>query len=351
MKTKRIYGLPSWVPDWSVNIAIPYGYESGCFPIFHAGRGNKKPYIHAEVDISGPPDILGVKAVLLCEIDKVGTHFMEHSSRRLAHPMDSPTLLPWSIFRFFREVRAICELASQQPNSASIPSTAKLDQAVWITTTGGHGLTQTTEQSLLGGRTVDGKPLLGYLWDFQLQMEVHSTITKRRRDGLASITTTWVANRPRDPRKRFPILSTLHASFKYWIGRLLVELLHLYWLYRWYIMKPYILLNKESEDMIYHGIFGVQKTEIGMLKHVLNRHTHRKCFVSIAGHVGLGPVDTKVGDVVVVPLGATVPVVLSPGAMAQEPWTYVGEAYCHGFMDGEALVEANKSDTRWFTIK
>jgi hypothetical protein len=143
----------------------------------------------------------------------------------------------------------------------------------------------------------------------------------------------------------------MHASFVYWTSRLLVEVLHLYWLYRFFIMQPYILLRKDSEDMLYHGIFGVQKTDIGILKHVLDRHTRRKCFVSRAGHVGLGPVDTHPGDVVVVPLGATVPVVLRPGATIKYSWTYVGEAYCHGFMDGEALVDANKLDTRWFKIK
>ena len=350
VETKRIHGLPSWVPDWSANVVIPHGYRSGCLPMFNAGGGNREPYIYPEVDVSSP-GILSVTAILLCKIDRVGTHFMELSSRRLAHPMESPTLLPRSIFGFFREVRELCKWASEQPNSASIPSTAKLDEAVWVTTTGGHGFTQTTERSLLGTQVVDGKPLLGYLWDFQLQMEVHSTIMKRRRDGLASIATTWAANTHQDPRNRFPLLSTLHASFVYWTSRLLVEVLHIYWLYRFFIMQPYILLRKDSEDMLYHGIFGVQKTDIGILKYVLNQHTRRKCFVSRAGHVGLGPVDTHPGDVVVVPLGATVPVVLRPGATVKDPWTYVGEAYCHGFMDGEALVDANKLATRWFKIK
>ncbi|KAG4439709.1 hypothetical protein IFR05_004787 [Cadophora sp. M221] len=350
MDTKRIDGLPSWVPDWSANVVIPYGYHSGCIPMFNAGGGNREPYVCPEVDVSSP-NILSVKGILLCKIDRVGEHFMEPSSRRPAHPMETPTLLPQSIFHFFREVRELCEWASKQPNSASIPSIAKLDEAVWVTTTGGHGFTKTTEQSLLGTRIVDGKPLLGFLWDFQLQMDLLPTAIKRRRDGLASISTTWAANKRGDPTNRFPLLSTLYASFIYWSSRLLVEVLHLYRLYRIFIMQPYIFLFKESEDMLYYSIFGAQKTDIGFLKYVLGRHTRRKCFVSRAGHVGLGPVDTHLGDVVVVPLGATLPVVLRPGTTVNDPWTYVGEAYCHGFMDGEALVDANKPDKRWFKIK
>jgi len=348
-ETKRIHELPSWVPDWSANVVIPHGYKSGCFPMFNAGGGKKEPYIYPEVDVSSP-GILSVTAIPLCEIDRVGTHYMEFSSCRPAHLVESPTILPRSIFRFFREVRELCEWASEQPQSASIPSTAKLDEAVWVTTTGGHGLTQTTERSLLGTRIVDGKPLLGFLWDFQLQMELLPTIKKRRWDGLESIATTWAVNTHEDPSNRFSLLSTLHASFVYWASRLLIEVLNLYWLYRVFIMQPYILLKKDMEDMLYHGIFGVRKTDIGILKSVLSQHTRRKCFVSRAGHVGLGPVNTHPRDVVVIPLGATVPVVLRPAATVNDPWTYVGEAYCYGFMDGEALVDANKLDTRWFKI-
>jgi hypothetical protein len=182
-------------------------------------------------------------------------------------------------------------------------------------------------------------------------MDVLSTIRKRRWDGLESIATAWADNTHEDPSNRFPLLSTLYASFVYWASRLLVEVLNLYWLYRLFIMQPYILLKKDMEDMLYFGIFGVQKTDIGILKSVLNRHARRKCFVSRAGHVGLGPVNTHPRDVVVIPLGATVPVVLRPAATVKDPWTYVGEAYCHGFMDGEALVDANKLDARCFKIK
>jgi hypothetical protein len=148
-----------------------------------------------------------------------------------------------------------------------------------------------------------------------------------------------------------PFIPTLRASFIHWASRLLVEVLHLYWLYRLFIMKPYLLLREDVEDMLYHGIFGVQKIDVGILKSVLDRHTRRKCFASRRGHVGLGPVGTHPGDVVVVPLGATVPFILRPGPTAEDPWTYVGEAYCHGFMDGEALMAGNGLDMRWFEIK
>jgi hypothetical protein len=350
-KTKKIHGLPSWVPDWSSEVLVlPHGYRAGSFPIFNAGGGNRAPYTYSEVDASRP-GILRVKAILLCEIERAGIHFMVHSSRRLSHPLESPTVLPRSIFHFFGEVRELCEWASKLPNSASISSTDDLDEAIWVTSTGGHGLKQTTERSLLGSQMANGKPLLGYLWEFQLQMDILPTIMKRRRDSLASIAKTWSANTHGPTGNRLPFIPTLRASFIHWASRLLVEVLHLYWLYRFFIMKPYLLLREDVEDMLYHGIFGVQKIDVGILKSVLDRHTRRKCFASRRGHVGLGPVGTHPGDVVVVPLGATVPFILHPGPTAEDPWTYVGEAYCHGFMDGEALMAGNGLDMRWFEIK
>lgn len=86
-----------------------------------------------------------------------------------------------------------------------------------------------------------------------------------------------------------------------------------------------------------------------MLKYVLAQHVRRMCFASGAGHLGLRPVGMQLGDVVVVPLGATLPVILRPGKTATEPW-YVGEAYCHGLLSGEALTEENELDTRHFEI-
>lgn len=144
-------------------------------------------------------------------------------------------------------------------------------------------------------------------------------------------------------------LARFRASLVYWIGRLMVETRHIYWCQKFFLARPFI--KKESVDFLYHGVFGAQRAEIGMLKSVLERHVRRKCFASGAGHVGLGPTDTKSGDVVVVLMGSSVPVILRPGLTPTGPWKYVGEAYCHGFMHGEALREGDGVETKWFKIR
>ena len=348
--------LPSWVPDWSTNLTIPHGYQLGGFPIFNAGGGNGSLKPNALPEVTGDvlkPGILKIRAVLLCKVDRLGTHFLQLSSRQPSHQFDSPTIVARTIFNFFRDVQDTCKWASHRPNSASIPSTDELDRAVWVTTTGGHGLMLTTEKCLMGRQPVNGQPLLGYLWDFQLEMDVLPTIMKRRRDHLNRIAATWTSNTQQstETRSRLLFLWQLYALLLYWAGRLFAEMYHLYWLWKYLCALPYLLWDRDSEDMMYGGIFGLQwKVDLGMLKFVLARHVRRKCFASGAGHVGLGPVGMELGDVVVVPLGATLPVILRPGATATEPWRYVGEAYCHGFMTGEALAEGNGLETRHFEI-
>ena len=155
-------------------------------------------------------------------------------------------------------------------------------------------------------------------------MDVLPTIMKTLRERLASIGDAWTANARQSARSGLRFLSGLLASLVHWRSRLVVERLHLYRLWKYACGLPYVLIRRESEDMIYPTVFGVPMPDVGMLTFVLARHARRKYFVSDAGHVGLGPVGMQLGDAVVVPVGATVPVILRPGAADTEPWTYVG---------------------------
>lgn len=61
----------------------------------------------------------------------------------------------------------------------------------------------------------------------------------------------------------------------------------------------------------------------------------RKLFLSIDGHVGLAPSNSKPGDLICIIFGATGPFILRPSA--NEKFELVGEAYVYGVMDGEWL--------------
>jgi hypothetical protein len=55
------------------------------------------------------------------------------------------------------------------------------------------------------------------------------------------------------------------------------------------------------------------------------------------GFIGLAPRRVREGDVVVVFYGSSVPFVLRPTGDSGGTYTFVGEAYCDGIMDGEVL--------------
>ncbi|KAF2146190.1 uncharacterized protein K452DRAFT_107214 [Aplosporella prunicola CBS 121167] len=73
----------------------------------------------------------------------------------------------------------------------------------------------------------------------------------------------------------------------------------------------------------------------------------QRFFVTKRGFIGQGPVDVEIGDHVYVLFGSRVPFVLrpvdarsgAPGTQHSRSFQYIGDAYVHGIMDGEALYD------------
>jgi hypothetical protein len=64
----------------------------------------------------------------------------------------------------------------------------------------------------------------------------------------------------------------------------------------------------------------------------------RVLFTTNQGFLGLGPPSTQIGDQACLLFGGDVPYILRPQASApRNTWTFVGEAYIHGWMDGEMM--------------
>jgi hypothetical protein len=77
---------------------------------------------------------------------------------------------------------------------------------------------------------------------------------------------------------------------------------------------------------------------------------HGRAFVSTRhGRIGLAPKHTQPGDVVVILWNAGSPYVLRP--VGNRNFKLVGEAYIHGLMYGEALVERQGVANEWFTLE
>ena len=69
---------------------------------------------------------------------------------------------------------------------------------------------------------------------------------------------------------------------------------------------------------------------------------NRRFFITREGHMGLGPRNIEPGDVVCILLGAQVPFVLRA---VNDHYVLLGECYCHGIMDGEAVRQADGGES------
>ncbi|KAH7124993.1 heterokaryon incompatibility protein, partial [Dactylonectria estremocensis] len=69
---------------------------------------------------------------------------------------------------------------------------------------------------------------------------------------------------------------------------------------------------------------------------------NKRPYLSKEGYVGMGPVTTAPGDVIAVLVGARVPFVLRPKGAGK--FSFLGEAYCDGIMDGEITEARSKQD-------
>jgi hypothetical protein len=82
---------------------------------------------------------------------------------------------------------------------------------------------------------------------------------------------------------------------------------------------------------------------IKFLNVVFDATSNRLVFTTSDGRICLGPRAVEVGDVVAVLLGCDSPLVLRPNGLGQ--FKVIGEAYCHGVMQGEALL--GPFDSMW----
>jgi hypothetical protein len=92
------------------------------------------------------------------------------------------------------------------------------------------------------------------------------------------------------------------------------------------------------------------KTNILHLDHpVINDATsNRRLLLSSRGYVGLAPAAMQPGDVIAILFGSQMPMILRKVNMH---WLFIGEAYVHGIMYGEALDQLDLTkDVETFTI-
>ncbi|SPO05573.1 related to heterokaryon incompatibility protein (het-6OR allele) [Cephalotrichum gorgonifer] len=71
----------------------------------------------------------------------------------------------------------------------------------------------------------------------------------------------------------------------------------------------------------------------------LEAFCERRVYVTDTGYLGLGNHNMKEGDLTAVLVGMSHPCILRPREGSEGGYTFIGEAYCHGFMDGEGIAD------------
>lgn len=81
---------------------------------------------------------------------------------------------------------------------------------------------------------------------------------------------------------------------------------------------------------------GTRKPSLHLLETAQRFEASKILFSTLNGYIGLGPKDSRKGDIAVLILGARVPFILRPTAKGRH--RLIGECYIHGIMDGEFVA-------------
>ncbi|KAK6069795.1 Heterokaryon incompatibility protein 6, OR allele 5 [Seiridium cupressi] len=355
--------LPSWVPDWSVDLKLSHGYLSLTQPVYAAGGG--MPEDLPEIDkVTGQLSASGLiigrisyvgKCIISQRTDLPVLEQLDYPSFKRFHEEADQVLMragsitgcpsPWGSDAQLRR-RAVVGLSDfglttkymadrygYSPDAAYEKLETFYEQAlIW----GQHLIdTQATVRSYSLSNIIRTIGIAPYYWVPASETDViHLCATNPLAAGkiwltglldfavdmaavcVASARVTWTAKWVQYTRRirglRFPnqhdSLSDRHEALRK-VG-----------------LDPEIVLGREMADY----------------RDFVFRNIGHRLYMTEGGSVGVGPETMQAGDLSVILYGATVPHILRPQSTPDREvknmlWTYLGEAYCDGVMEGQLL--------------
>ncbi|KAI0190647.1 hypothetical protein EV127DRAFT_429740, partial [Xylaria flabelliformis] len=364
--------LPSWVPDWSADpLRTPHGYSDLTTPVFCAGARRDR----AEVTVEVSKGVLRVSAVPLGRVIRVGVCCIQRDESATIENIEF-----MSARRFFEEIDVFMEAAAQisLANAPDISDDQRRLQSTIRLSDGGHSARQFSAQ--FNAATADallqdchrhasqwGKKLI----DVEAQNQLMSSFT-----GM--IQSAGVMPWHWTPHSEIDVIRLCatdpFAAARLWMKGFFLTVLDV-GLVLWYIAKLRLVITIVSFRQKRATLINLDRPELAanlgkggfqselllsqeweLYTSNLFRNIGRRLLLTDTGYVGLGPSYSKVGDAIVVIPGGSVPHILRPrtsskvGLHSQNAtwWSYVGEAYCDGIMDGELVTE--ECATRVFKI-
>ncbi|KAK8148693.1 hypothetical protein G3M48_009450 [Beauveria asiatica] len=358
-------GLPSWVPDWTMELALPVAWQDLHKPAFAAGGG--PPYAGqvrffdeaatAATATAAVTRKVAIKGVFIGRVAATGQATYTLSRRSGGHvhiKYDDAKLM-------FDEVDRLTREAQPAHHAAAAPSPETLTHTRLRVYDSGLSARHLTAQyspaagmerllelqaciADVGGRILRSAAVARSFSLFNIYATVGitpwyvdyysaTTVLRRLARGplhLARTVVLALADLLTD------VVGLCAASARMWLATTRDKLVRRFARVDLRQRGDYLRSLGLDPDITGHADFLAFCTNI-------ERNVGRRAFRTREGHVGMGPGETELGDAVVVLYGMTTPLVLRPVEAREEDdgeeeeWTVVGEAYCDGVMNGEAL--------------
>ncbi|KAK1238184.1 hypothetical protein MKX08_002763 [Trichoderma sp. CBMAI-0020] len=360
---KETEDLPSWVPDWAMNLAIPAAYSSLKQATFAAGISAAH---EALVTVRGSPAQLHIKGIAVDEIMEVGTQLYRAQLR----PQVSEQVDYRSVKTFFDEVAAFAKAAAfttrdQNSTDSENPQDPGLLMRLCDSSLSYRHLTQTLgpagglerlqalHSSLytIGERLIRSDEFIASYhitriyqtigivpWYLGLMPEMDS-LQVCALDPLISGKIAYEAAKDIIT----DAAGLLIASARVWFASK-------YIMFRHRFGKVNIRPSPESVERIGLDPNVSLGPDMNVLTTNMLKNLRRRLYRTRAGYVGLGPAEMEAGNSLVIFHGGTTPHILKKldTQRGVDEYQYLGEAYCDGLMDGE-IFEGTKPE-RMFVL-
>ncbi|KAM0445897.1 hypothetical protein ACHAO4_009607 [Trichoderma viride] len=362
---KETGDLPSWVPDWAMNLAIPAAYSSLKEAIFAAGRSTAH---EALISVKGSPAQLHIKGIAVDEIVEVGTQLYRAQLRpQVAEQIDYR-----SAKTFFDEVTKFAKAAvvtSKEQDSTGSENTpepgllmrlcdSSLSYRQFTQTlgpTGGLERLQALHSSLytLGERLIKSDEFVASYritriyqtvgiipWYLKLMPEM-DTLRVCALDPLITGKIAYEAAKDLIT----DVAGLLIVSARVWFASKYITFRHRFG-------KLNLRPSHESVEKIGLDPNVSLGPDMSILTTNMLKNLRRRLYRTRTGFVGLGPAELEAGNSLVIFHGGTTPHILKKLDTQREAdeYQYLGEAYCDGLMDGEIFEDDTKSERMFILV-
>lgn len=356
---KKTAGLPSWVPDWAMDLVLPVAWQALHRPAFAAGGPPDAAFAKVgddDDDASAGSRSISIKGVLIGRVVAIGqeTYKSEDDPQFLEKIRYTDAKLMFDEVDRFVHSALTGNAAATPPTPETLAHTslrvydsglvARQLTAELGSPAAAMRRLQTVQSSVshLGARLLRSAAAARAYSLFNVYATVGITpwyvdyyrataVLHRLARGPVALARTVVlalADLVED------VVGICVAAARVWVATTRIALRRR--------LAPGARLNVPDASYVDAGLDPevVRSEHAAAFALSLERNIGRRVFRTAEGSVGMGPGAMRTGDAVVVLHGLTTPLVLRREAEAEgrdDEWTVVGEAYCDGVMDGEAL--------------